>query len=106
MQHDVLYVADEHDTVTAFDVHSYAKLWQTSFLADYGRYVVTTISSQDDLNCDDLVPEIGITGTPVIDLSRNNLYVVARTKVTDTQTGAEGFYETLHALDLGTGQIA
>jgi hypothetical protein len=103
VQHDVLYVADEHDTVTAFDVHSYAKLWQTSFLADYGRYVVTTLSSKDDLNCGDLVPEIGITGTPVIDLSRNNLYVVARTKVTDTQTGAEGFYETLHALDLGTG---
>ena len=103
VQHDVLYVADEHDTVTAFDVHSYAMLWQTSFLADYGRYVVTTLSSDDDLNCDDLTPEVGITGTPVIDPSRNTLYVVARTKVTDTQTGQKGFYEILHALDLSTG---
>ncbi len=102
-QHDVLYVADEHDTVTAFDVHTFAMLWQTSFLHDYGRYVVTTLSSEDDLGCGDLVPEVGITGTPVIDVSRNTLYVVARTKVTDTQNGARGFYETLHALDLGTG---
>ncbi len=102
-QHDVLYVADEHDTVTAFDVHTYAILWQTSFLADYGRYVVSTLSSHDDLCCGDLVPEIGITGTPVIDISRNTMYVVARTKVTDTQTQQKGFYETLHALDLGTG---
>ncbi len=102
-QHDVLYVADEHDTVTAFDVHTFAMLWQTSFLSDSGRYIVSTLSSDDDLGCDDLVPEIGITGTPVIDVSRNTLYVVSRTKAIDTQTGDKRFYETLHALDLGTG---
>src|ERR1019366_6709221 len=101
-QHDVLYIADEHDTVTAFDVHTFAMLWQTSFLSDSGRYVVSTVSS-DDLPCYDLVPEIGITGTPVIDVSRNTLYVVARTKEVDTQTGQRQFYHTLHALDLGTG---
>jgi hypothetical protein len=102
-QHDVLYVADEHDTVTAFDVHTLAMLWQTSFLSDSGRYVTSTLSSDEDLNCDDLVPEIGITGTPVIDVGRNTLYVVARTKVVDTQTGNKQFYATLHALDLRTG---
>ena len=90
-QHDVLYVADEHDTVTAFDVHTFAMLWQTSFLSDSGRYIVSTLSSDDDLGCDDLVPEIGITGTPVIDVSRNTLYVVARTKAIDTQTGDKQF---------------
>lgn len=102
-QHDILYVADEHDTVTAYDVHTFAMLWQTSFLTSSGGAIVSTLSSHADLNCGDLVPEIGITGTPVIDLNRNNLYVVARTKVTDTQTGHKQFYETLHALDLGTG---
>jgi hypothetical protein len=102
-QHDVLYIADEHDTVTAFDVHSFALLWQTSFLSISGTTIVSTLSSDEDLNCDDLSPEIGITGTPVIDLSRNTLYVVARTKVLDTQTGEQHFDETLHALDLGTG---
>jgi hypothetical protein len=102
-QHDVLYVADEHDTVTAFDVHTFAMLWQTSFLTGPAGTVVSTLSSDDDLGCEDLVPEIGITGTPVIDVSRNTLYVVARTKTVDTQTGEKQFYETLHALDLGTG---
>ena len=102
-QHDVLYVADEHDTVTAFDVHTFAMLWQTSFLSSSGSSIVSTLSSDADVGCDDLVPEIGITGTPVIDLNRNNLYVVARTKMVDTQTGAHHFSETLHALDLGTG---
>jgi hypothetical protein len=102
-QHDVLYVADEHDTVTAFDVHTFVMLWQTSFLSNSGRYVVSTLSSDEDVACDDLVPEIGITGTPVIDLGRNTLYVVARTKIVDTQTGGKQFEETLHALDLGTG---
>ncbi len=101
--HDVLYVADEHDTVTAFDVHTFATLWQTSFLRDSGRYIITTLSSDGDVGCDDLVPEIGITGTPVIDLNRSTLYVVARTKVLDTQTGSVQFYQTLHALDLKTG---
>jgi hypothetical protein len=103
VQHDVLYVADEHDTVSAFDVHTFAMLWQTSFLSDSGRYIVSTLSSDGDLDCDDLVPEIGITGTPVIDLARNTLYVVARTKVVDTQTDQTQFYATLHALDLKTG---
>ena len=102
-QHDVLYVADEHDTVTAFDVHSFVMLWQTSFLSSSGSTIVSTLSSDADVGCGDLAPEIGITGTPVIDLNRNNLYVVARTKMVDTQTGAHHFSETLHALDLGTG---
>ena len=101
--HDVLYVADEHDTVTAFDVHTFATLWQTSFLSDSGRYIISTLSSDEDLGCEDLSPEVGITGTPVIDLNTGNLYVVARTKVLDTQTGHTQFYETLHALDLRTG---
>lgn len=101
--HDVLYVADEHDTVTAFDVHSFAMLWQTSFLSNSGRYIITTLSSVNDLHCTDLVPEVGITGTPVIDTSRSTLYVDVRTRVLDTQTGDVEYYHTLHALDIRTG---
>ena len=55
------------------------------------------------MHCDDLAPEVGITGTPVIDAGRSTLYVVARTKVTDTQTGQKGFYAVLYAIDLRTG---
>ena len=102
-QHDVLFVADEHDTVSAFDVHSFATLWQTSFLSNSGTTIVSTLDSDTDVHCDALTPEIGITGTPVIDKTRNTLYVVARTKVLDTVSGEQHFEQTLHALDLGTG---
>jgi hypothetical protein len=43
------------------------------------------------------VPQIGITGTPVIDTSTGTLYVVANTK----ENGV--FFQRLHALDITTG---
>jgi len=48
-----------------------------------------------------IVPFVGITGTPVIDISASLLYVVAA-----TQTVAENpiYSEKLYALDLATGQ--
>jgi len=45
---------------------------------------------------DDIVPEIGITGTPVIDLSTNTMYVVAKQKKAYLR-------QRLHALDITTG---
>jgi hypothetical protein len=85
--HNVVYVCTEHDSVYAFDGDTGgAALWQVS--------LGTSVTDQ---NCGDLVPEVGITGTPVIDLGSNTLYVDAK-----TEEGANHFHR-LHALDLSTG---
>jgi hypothetical protein len=102
--HNVLFVATEHDQVYAFDVNSGQQLWRTNFLATSGfRYVISSVSS-GDVGCGDLVPEIGITGTPAIDTTSGTMYLVAKTKQYDTVTHTTSFYQTLHALDIETGK--
>src|SRR5262249_44232771 len=46
----------------------------------------------------DITPEIGVTGTPVIDGSTNTLYVVSK-----SQSTGPVFHQRLHAIDLMTG---
>jgi len=98
--HNVVYIATEHDSVYAWDADNNtggnsAPLWQTSFINPSRG--VTTISS-NDVNCPDgVVPEIGVTSTPVIDVSTNTIYVLAESK----ENGI--FVHRLHALDITTG---
>lgn len=94
--HNVAIVATQHDSVYAFDADSpgSAPLWTVSFLNPEAG--VTTLTP-DDVNASDIVPEIGITSTPVIDVDNNTIYVVAATKENGT------FYHRLHALDLSSG---
>ncbi|CAK0760992.1 exported hypothetical protein [Gammaproteobacteria bacterium] len=98
--HNVVFVATEHNSVYAFDADSDLglnknPLWKVSFI---NPPAVTTLNSMNDLGCEDLVPEVGITGTPVIDPASDTLYVVARTK----ENGH--FFQRLHALDITSGQ--
>src|SRR3989441_35361 len=93
---NVLYVATEHGSVYAFDADSIngtisAFLWKTSTL---GAGEITS----DNRSCGQVSPEIGITATPVIDRSRNAIYVVAMSK-----TAGGTYFQRLHALDLSTG---
>jgi hypothetical protein len=93
---NVLYVATEHGSVYAFDADSIngtgsTVLWKTSTLGS-GE------TTSDNRGCGQVTPEIGITATPVIDRSRNAIYVVAMSK------NASGTYsQRIHALDLATG---
>lgn len=85
--HNVLYVATENDSLYAFDADSSTPevLWQDNF----GAPVPST---------QDIVPQIGILSTPVIDVSRGVIYIVA-----DTLVGSNAQF-TLHALDVTTGK--
>jgi hypothetical protein len=92
--HSVVFVATEHDSVYAFDSDSGAVLWHVSLLA-----ASETLS--DTRGCGQVVPEIGITSTPVIDRSagaHGTLFVVAMSK-----DASGNYHQRLHALDLTTG---
>lgn len=68
-KHDVVYVATENDTVYAIDGSSGTVLFSQSL----GSPVPTP------LGCNNNGPNVGIDGTPVIDLSANVMYVIAYT---------------------------
>jgi hypothetical protein len=91
-------VATESDWVYAYDADSTScqQLWKRSML-DPGE---TTVPAADTLEISDLTPEIGITSTPVIDLSSGIIYVCAKSK------SANGYIHRLHALKLASGTDA
>ena len=98
--HNVVYVATQHDSVYAFDADSKtglnsSPLWHRRFI--HPKHGVTTVSS-NDVGCNDIVPEIGITSTPVIDAATGTMYLIAKTN----ENGK--FFQRLHALDITTGK--
>lgn len=91
--HNVLYVATEHDSVYAFDADSGDVLWRVSLVGS-GE------TTSDDRGCNQVTPEIGVTATPVIDPGagpRGAIFVVAMSK------NGGNYYQRLHALDLTNG---
>ena len=113
--HNVVFVATEHDSVFAFDADASPcqMLWKISFL-DPSNGVTTvpscyTVNSMctdsgtsNDVGSNDITPEIGITGTPVINPATGMLYVVSKTK-RNSLTGI-AYEQKLHALDITTGK--
>jgi hypothetical protein len=97
-QHDAVYVATESNTVYAFDAKGQASgpFWQKN-LTPAGAHVIdgnTTAGGQGG----PINPNVGITGTPVIDGSSGTIYVVAV-----SQVGSGVHRHQLHALDITTG---
>jgi uncharacterized repeat protein (TIGR03806 family) len=103
--HNVVFVATENDSVYAFDADGNAGtngglLWSTNL-------GISPLSSNHEFgyrfnggNYTDIVPEVGITGTPVIDPVSGTLYVdILSREVTATTN----YYHRIHALNITNG---
>ena len=99
--HNVVYVVTEHDQAYAYDVNSGQLLWHKDFLIPNNpRTMILPVSGSDD-SCLINGNEYGITSTPVIDLTTNQIYIVAATK--EIVNGNTTFYQRMHVLDITTG---
>jgi hypothetical protein len=92
--HNVVYVVTENDSVYAFDADTFAQLWHVSVLG-------ANETASDNRGCNQVSPIIGITSTPVIDLSagtHGEIFLVAM-----SLDSGGNYHQRLHALDLTTG---
>lgn len=108
-RHNVVFVATQHDSLFAFDADANpcAVLWSVSLIdaAHGGTSGETTVPSGVTGNLvgqgtGDITPEVGVTGTPVIDPASGILYVVSKS----VNAAGTAFYQRLHAIDTATGK--
>lgn len=106
-KHNVIVVATQHESVYAFDadVSPCSSLWHVNLLdSNHGGTGNETSVPSSGLSTlvgkgfGDINPEVGVTGTPVIDPNTNILYVVSK-----SVSGTTQFFQRLHALDLASG---
>ena len=112
--HNTVFVATMHDSVYAFDADSASgsnvpPLWHRSFINPAAGVFAPITTDATDFpfqDCHTFGPgEIGIVGTPVIDVTNQTIYVVARTKEQLPPPNSQTYtqYHRLHALDITTG---
>jgi hypothetical protein len=111
--HNVIFVATQHDSAYAFDADSQPCLmyWHVNLLDTLhgGTSMEKPVTWNDVGNCfGDIYPEVGVTGTPVIDSNTKTIYLVSASEKNPTSSGncwgsSATFYHRLHALDLATG---
>ena len=86
-----VYVATENDMVYALSTATGAIVWSAR--------LGTPVTAGTDLLCSNIIPNVGITGTPVIDPARREIFVVA-----DELQGS-GPAHMLTGLNTATGQV-
>lgn len=105
--HNVVVVATQHDGLFAFDADTApcSTLWHVSLIdsAHGGSASETSVPSYGPgalvgQGGGDIAPEVGVTGTPVIDPATNTLYVVSKSADATNQ-----IFQRIHAIDLTTG---
>jgi chitodextrinase/regulation of enolase protein 1 (concanavalin A-like superfamily) len=107
-KHNVVYVATQHDSLYAFDADANpcVTLWKVSLIdtahgATGGEATVPSgvpgyLVGQ---GFGDITPEVGVTGTPVIDPASGTFYVVSKSM----NSAGTTFYQRLHAIDVTSG---
>jgi hypothetical protein len=98
---NVLFVATENDSIYAFDADANpcVQIWHTSLIPSGFQAIATP---NLNITSTDIVPFVGITGTPVIDINKSTLYAVAAIQTSDVSLP---FTQRLYALDLATGAL-
>ena len=101
---DLIYVATEQDELYALNAATGAVVWNTDLAGQLpgGSYVACSAMATVFAPCEErpqVGASIGITGTPVIDMPSNTMYVVAAV----SQVGIVNYY--LFSVDIRTGQI-
>ena len=99
--HNVIFTATSHDTVYAFDADANpCVMYWSKRLVPSGE----TWPTASNMGSQDIQPDIGIVGTPVIDPLTKTLYVVTKTKTIGTNARGPGnCHQRLHALSLTDG---
>jgi hypothetical protein len=111
--HNVLFVATQHDSLYAFDADASpcVTYWQVKLLDTLhgGTTGEKPVVWNDVGYCyGDIYPEVGVTGTPVIDPSSNTIYMVSASEIPGVQSGncqlpPGSYFHRLHGLDITTG---
>jgi hypothetical protein len=111
VKRNVVFVATQHDSLYAFDADvnittPCTPLWHVSLIdsAHGGSSSDTSVPSGTSgylvgSGYGDITPEVGITGTPVIDPSTNTLYVVSKSVI----PSGPAFEQRLHGIEITTG---
>jgi hypothetical protein len=105
-QRNVVVVATQHDSVYVFDADASpcVLLWHANLIdAAHGGSsgeapVPSGIGGLVGAGYGDISPEVGVTGTPVVDAATNKVYVLSK-----SAGGSHTFFQRLHGLDLSTG---
>ncbi len=105
--HNLVIIATEHDSVYAFDADGNpgtngGLLWQTNFGVAALSQNQSAFGAEFCGNCyPDITPEVGVTGTPVIDPYTGTLYLDVFTQETTPST--TNFFHRIHALNITNG---
>ena len=109
--HNVFFIATQSNTVYAFDADSAGAtgglLWKTNLGPPAGTTLIGVYTNKNfgtryNGNAyTDIMPRVGITSTPVIDLLSATLYVDAFTG--EVSGGVTNYFHRLHALNLTNG---